>query len=202
MSVIDGSTNTVSATIPEGFGYSRDVAVDPSTHTVYVTYANFDYSGISVIDGLSNTIVATVPGEYGDVGVDPSNHTVYATDFNDGTVVVISAENAPTSPAINSLSRHTSTLGGGKRVTITGSHLAGATTVDFSNTRRREPRARPGQGARHRHHPSRDEPEDRREPLPLCTATTPAHSPGTVHMQVTTVGGANTPGSTDKYTYR
>ena len=47
MSVIDGSTRTVTATVPVG-KRPRGVAVDPGTHTVYVT--NVGDSTVSVIE--------------------------------------------------------------------------------------------------------------------------------------------------------
>jgi YVTN family beta-propeller protein len=102
VSVIDESgdarTGTVTATIPVGlvvppgsgeapFG----VAVDPSTHNVYV--ANRYYQGtISVIDesGDSNagTVTSTLPAgdNPGDVAVDPTSHNAYVTDTYGDTV--------------------------------------------------------------------------------------------------------------------
>ena len=47
VSVIDGSTRTVTATVPVGKDPSR-LAVDPGTHTVYV--ANYDDGTVSVIE--------------------------------------------------------------------------------------------------------------------------------------------------------
>ena len=74
VSVIDGTTNTVTTTVPAGDG-PRGVAVDPSTHTVYV--ANFGGDTVSVIDGTTNTVTTTVPAGSGPfaVGVDPGTHT-------------------------------------------------------------------------------------------------------------------------------
>ena len=62
--MIDGATNTVTATIPVG-SKPIGVGVDPSTHTVYV--ANESDSTVSVIDGTTNTVTATVA-----VGSNPS----------------------------------------------------------------------------------------------------------------------------------
>ena len=56
------------------------VAVDPGTHTVYVT--NSDDNTVSVIDGATRTVTATVPvgkNPWG-VAVDPGTHTVYVTN--------------------------------------------------------------------------------------------------------------------------
>ena len=58
MSVIDGSTHTVTATVPVG-KLPLGVAVDPGTHTVYVT--NDEDDTVSVIDGSTHTVTATVP---------------------------------------------------------------------------------------------------------------------------------------------
>ncbi len=88
MSVIDGKTNTVTATVAVG-DYPHGVAVDPGTHTVYVT--NTDADTVSVIDGTTNTVTATVAvGKYPrKVAVDPGTHTVYVSNGNGGTVSVI-----------------------------------------------------------------------------------------------------------------
>jgi YVTN family beta-propeller protein len=87
VSVIDGATRTVTATVPVGSG-PRGVAVDPDTHTVYV--ANF--WEVSVIDGSTRTVTATVPAGTspgGGVAVDPSTHTVYVANYGDNAVSVI-----------------------------------------------------------------------------------------------------------------
>jgi YVTN family beta-propeller protein len=47
VSVVDGSTRTVSGTVPVG-KHPLGVAVDPGTHTVYVT--NSDDNWMSVIE--------------------------------------------------------------------------------------------------------------------------------------------------------
>ncbi len=88
MSVIDGKTNTVTATVAVG-DYPHGVAVDPETHTVYVT--NTDEDTVSVIDGKTNTVTATeAVGDYPrKVAVDPGTHNVYVSNGNGGTVSVI-----------------------------------------------------------------------------------------------------------------
>jgi YVTN family beta-propeller protein len=67
------------------------VAVDPGTHTVYVT--NLHGGTVSVIDGSTHTVTDAVPvgNGPGGVAVDPGTHTVYVTHFADGTVSVIEA---------------------------------------------------------------------------------------------------------------
>jgi YVTN family beta-propeller protein len=92
VSVIDASTRTVTATVPVGKN-PGGVAVDPVTHTAYVTngyLANRDDNTVSVIDGSTRTVTATVPVGKGPQGVavDPGTHTVYVTS-EDNTVSVI-----------------------------------------------------------------------------------------------------------------
>ena len=61
--MIDGSTRTVTATVPAGKS-ADGVAVDPGTHTVYVANNDFANGGdntVSVIDGSTRTVTATVP---------------------------------------------------------------------------------------------------------------------------------------------
>jgi YVTN family beta-propeller protein len=53
VSVIDGKTNTVTATIPVG-QYPSAVSVNPSTNIIYV--ANHGDNTVSVIDGKTNTL--------------------------------------------------------------------------------------------------------------------------------------------------
>jgi YVTN family beta-propeller protein len=88
VSVIDGATNTVTATVTVGNGADA-VGVDPTTDTVYV--ANQDDNTVSVINGATNTVTATVTvgNEPDAVGVDPITHTVYVANSFDNTVSVI-----------------------------------------------------------------------------------------------------------------
>ena len=88
VSVIDGSNNTVTATVSVPLG-PVGVAVNPSTNTVYVT--KYYDNTVSVIDGSNNTVTATVSVGLGPywVAVSPSTNTVYVTNFNDNTVLVI-----------------------------------------------------------------------------------------------------------------
>jgi YVTN family beta-propeller protein len=87
-------TYRVTATVPVG-KWASGVAVDPGTHTVYVT--NRDDDTVSVIDASTRTVTATVPLGTGPdenpagVAVDPGTHTVYVTNGGDGTVAVIDA---------------------------------------------------------------------------------------------------------------
>ena len=93
VSVINGATNTVTATVVVGFTHGG-VAVDPTTHTVYVT--NSSLGSVSVIKGATRKVIATVPvGPFPmGVAVDPVTHTVYVAsqrngNSGDGVVSVI-----------------------------------------------------------------------------------------------------------------
>ncbi len=62
------------------------MAVDPVTHTAYVTNERVDNT-VSVIDEATNTVTATIAvgsDPYG-VAVDPTTHTVYTANYNDDT---------------------------------------------------------------------------------------------------------------------
>lgn len=76
--VIDGQTQAVedSITVPGNFtGLPSDIAVDPSTDTVYAATLR----GITVIDGATNQVITTIAGTGGEVAVDPATDTVYAS---------------------------------------------------------------------------------------------------------------------------
>ena len=93
VSVIDSSTRTVIATVPVGKGLAwwGGLAVDPTTHMVYVTNANQNTLAaddtLSVIDGKTYVVVDTVPvgAELTGVAVDPGNHSVYVITERGGT---------------------------------------------------------------------------------------------------------------------
>lgn len=57
VSVVDGSTNMVSANVTVG-PYPSGLAVNPVTNMVYA--ARFPSSAVSVIDGSTNTVTTTV----------------------------------------------------------------------------------------------------------------------------------------------
>ena len=92
--MIDGATNSVTDTIAVGNG-PFNVAVDPTTDTVYVTNA-IDET-MSVIDGATDSVTDTITvGGSGDdprgVAVDTTTDTVYVANDNNsvpGTVSVI-----------------------------------------------------------------------------------------------------------------
>ena len=135
VTVIDGSTHTVTATVPLG-GSPDNIAVDPGTHTVYVEGEHV----LLVIDGLTQTVTATVPLREkqeghpiyrndlaGQVALDPSTHTVYVANSWANAVTVIDG------------STHTVTatvpLGGSpdKIAVDSGSHTIYVTRGDVNN---------------------------------------------------------------------
>ncbi|HET7768529.1 MAG TPA: beta-propeller fold lactonase family protein, partial [Chloroflexota bacterium] len=73
VTVVDGQTHTVIATVATGDG-AVGVAVNPTTNRVFV--ANGNASTVSVIDGATNQVIATVP-----VGPNPTGIAVNA-NFN------------------------------------------------------------------------------------------------------------------------
>ncbi len=90
ISVIDGHTNEVTATIRVP-GLATLVAVDQQTDKIYVAYSLGTPQGntVSVIDGHTNKIVATISlGRHPylfpfDMAVDPSTDTIYTADLLD-----------------------------------------------------------------------------------------------------------------------
>ena len=89
MKVIDAATGAVTRTIPVGDAPDA-VAVDPATHTVYVT--NHGDGTVSVIDAATGKVTGTIPvGSLPNaVAVDPGTHTAYVTNYGDNTLSVIS----------------------------------------------------------------------------------------------------------------
>ena len=79
---------TVTATIEVGTG-PDGVAVDPTSHTAYVTNVNDDT--VSVIDEATNSVTATITVGGGPltVAADPTAHLAYVTNGGNGTVSVI-----------------------------------------------------------------------------------------------------------------
>ena len=86
VSVIDGATHAVIATIPVGPG-PLNIAVDPGTQTVYVVNGD---DTVSVIDGRTRAVTRTVPvaeRTYA-VTVDPISHRVYL-ESREGAVSIL-----------------------------------------------------------------------------------------------------------------
>jgi YVTN family beta-propeller protein len=88
VSVINGSTNTVTSTVAVG-SLPVAVAVNPSTNTVYV--ANSSDNSVSVINGSTKAVTATVSvGKFPvAVAVNPSTNFVYVANAGGNSVSVI-----------------------------------------------------------------------------------------------------------------
>ncbi|MGV7698383.1 YncE family protein [Mycobacterium kansasii] len=98
VSVIDGSTNSVTATVKVRGGFSdvNPIAVDPNTHTVYL--ANLGDDTVSVIDGSTNTVTSTVVGvaQPNGVAVDPGTRKVFVVTRMDKMSVIDGSTNKVT----------------------------------------------------------------------------------------------------------
>ena len=88
VSVINGTSGVVMATIPVGTG-PGGIDVNPNTNMVYV--ANYNSSNVTVINGMTNAVVTMIP-----VGVNPQTLTVnpntnmiYVANYTGGSVSVI-----------------------------------------------------------------------------------------------------------------
>ncbi len=91
VSVIDGSTNSIVATIPVG-SLPGGIAISPDGAFAYVTNSGSD--GVSVIATASNTVVATVPvGEnpHG-VAITPDGSFAYVSNNGSGSLSVIATD--------------------------------------------------------------------------------------------------------------
>lgn len=81
VSVVDGATNAVVATIPTlGIaGSTKAIAVNPTTNRIYVAHC---YAGLSIIDGVTQAVVANVPiaGCPSSIAVNPVTNRIYAAD--------------------------------------------------------------------------------------------------------------------------
>jgi uncharacterized repeat protein (TIGR01451 family) len=90
VSVIDGATNTVIATIPITAG-AIYAAVNPATDRLYVTHGNGGPNIVTVIDTLTNAVVTTIAvGARPDgVAVNPITDRVYVANNGGSSVSVI-----------------------------------------------------------------------------------------------------------------
>jgi YVTN family beta-propeller protein len=88
VSVIDGATNQVVATVPVG-NSPEVVDVNSATNMVYV--ANIGDNTVSVIDGNTNKLSATITGLFGPFGVAVNSTTnqIFVSNNNTGNVAVI-----------------------------------------------------------------------------------------------------------------
>ncbi|MET8831711.1 IPT/TIG domain-containing protein [Streptomyces sp. NPDC004610] len=200
---VDTATNTVSATIPAAAN-TTSVAIGPDGSTVYG--GSPLSSGVHVVDTATDTLTTTVGGFSvpQDVEVNSAGTTVYVPDPVSGTSTVPgylyaidTATNTVTTvasglssprevalhtipaPEITGLSPTSGTTAGGTPVTITGTDLNGATAITFGGT--------PATGVTCT--------------ATSCTATTPAHTAGTVDVRVTTPGGTSSITPAGEFTY-
>jgi YVTN family beta-propeller protein len=93
VSVIDLTTNTVSATIPTPS--PGRIAVDSVDHRAYVV--NGGQNAVTVIDTTSNQVVDSIGGMSNPIGVavDPGTHTVYVANYDSEVVSVIDTTTHP-----------------------------------------------------------------------------------------------------------
>lgn len=201
---VDTATNTVAATIPAAIN-TTSVAISPDGGTLYG--GSPLSSGVHVVDTATDTLTTTVGGLSvpQDAAVNSTGTTVYVTDPVSGTsnvpgflyaidtttntlTTVASGLSSPRklalhtipAPEITGLSPNSGTTAGGTVVTITGTDLNGATAITFGA-------GNPATGVS-----CTDT---------SCTATAPAHTAGTVDVQVTTPGGTSTITPAGEYTY-
>ncbi len=88
VSVVDGATNTRTATIPLA-GYPQGIAANSATDQVYVALFNGFSSNVAVIDGITNTVVTSIQVPWAVyVAVDAATNRIYTSDA-DNTVRVI-----------------------------------------------------------------------------------------------------------------
>jgi YVTN family beta-propeller protein len=87
VSVIDGSTNAVTATVAIG-GNPVAIAVNTMTNQIYV--GNSNSSNVTVIDGATNTTATVATGTApSGVGVNPVTNKIYVTNYSSNNVTVI-----------------------------------------------------------------------------------------------------------------
>ena len=90
VSIIDGATHAVVATIPVTAG-AVYTAVNPLTNRLYVTHGNGPADIVTVIDTISNTAIATIPtgrSPFG-IAVNPASNRVYVANNRGHSVSVI-----------------------------------------------------------------------------------------------------------------
>jgi YVTN family beta-propeller protein len=78
VTVLDGSSDTVVATIPIG-SHPYSIAVSPGSGKVYVTHTFGDQ--LSIIDGSTNVVAEVKTGSSDLIAINPSNSTVYLLGY-------------------------------------------------------------------------------------------------------------------------
>jgi YVTN family beta-propeller protein len=100
LTVIDGASNTVAATVPTGAS-PYFAAVNATTNMIYV--ANTSSNNVTVINGATNTVVATVSAGATPfaVAVNPASNQIYVANETGNTVTVI---DGPTNTVVATVS--------------------------------------------------------------------------------------------------
>jgi YVTN family beta-propeller protein len=195
VSVIDLTTDAVTATIPVGL-FPDSLTVTPDGRSVYI--ANSSSESISVIDTATDAVTATIPIAGGPVQVAnyPDGGSVFATT-GDGVSVISTENNTVTgtltntpdaialaispNPAVTSVSPNGGAPAGGGQVTLTGVGFEYVLGVSFS-----------GASATSYTVTSST----------TITATVPPGNPGPVYAFVTTIRGSSEATSSAQYTYQ
>lgn len=197
VSVIDLATNTITGTVPVASG-PQDVSISPDGAHLYVTTASAN--AVAVIDTATSAVTTTIPvgTQPAGIRVNPADGTAYVTNTATDDVSVIdlttnavtatigvgdtpyNVDVSPARPIVTGLSPSSGPAAGGNTVTITGSHLYSTSAVKFGGT------------------PATNVTVVN---ATTVTATAPAHTPGTVHVTVTTQAGTSATGNADQYTY-
>lgn len=113
LKVVDGATNSVTATIPLNsiFLPPNGIAVNPTTNRIYVD--DFVH-GVVVLDGATNAIVTTITLPIGavKVAVNPVTNMVYVGNGTERTITVIDGNvNSPTENSVVAVIPVTAYLG-------------------------------------------------------------------------------------------
>jgi YVTN family beta-propeller protein len=195
VSVIDLTTDAVTATIPVGL-FPDSLTVTPDGRSVYV--ANSSSESISVIDTATDAVTATIPIAGGPVQVAnyPDGGSVFATT-GDGVSVINTENNTVTgtltntpdaialaispNPAVTSVSPNGGAPAGGGHVTLTGVGFEDVLGVSFGGASATSYTVT--------------------SPTTI-TATVPPGTPGPVYAFVTTIRGSSEATSGAQYTYQ
>ncbi len=92
VTVIDGATNLVTATIPVRDAPAT-LAVNPATNMIYV--CNWGENTVSVIDGATNTNIKTILVGHtpNGIAVNSVTNMIYVTNYSDNTMSIINGSN-------------------------------------------------------------------------------------------------------------
>lgn len=101
VTVIDGATNAVIATVTTGGDYAIAIAVNTTTNRIYVT--NLESGNVSVIDGTLNTLTTTIDVGENPTGiaVNPSTNRIYVV--NSGPPSSISVIDGSTNTVVSTI---------------------------------------------------------------------------------------------------